>query len=140
MNMKLDHIGVVVKDLEVAKDYYKNNLGFNSFSTLIDEPAQKVKIIFVKVGPVGSPNVELIQPVTEDSAVFNFLKKTGGGLHHLSYEVENLDVAIDHFKSKKALMVGQIYPGAGHKDQRVVWFYTSAKELIELIEGRKASV
>ena len=137
MKMILDHIGVVVKDLEAAKNYYQNQLGFSNFSALVDEPEQKVKIIFVTVGLPGSPTVELIQPVAEGSAVFNFLKKTGGGLHHLSYEVKDLDKAIEHFKGLKALPIGRIYSGAGHQGQRVIWFYTSAKEIIELIEERK---
>lgn len=134
--MKLDHIGVVVKDLEVAKQNYEKQYGFNPLSLIIDEPEQKVKILFIETGQDGSPSIELIQPVSEDSAVFHFLKKTGGGLHHLSYEVKNLDKAIEHFKSLKALMIGKVYPGAGHKGQRVVWFYTVMKELIELIEEK----
>ncbi len=140
MKMKLDHIGVVVKDLEAAKNYYQNQLGFDGFSNLVDEPEQKVKIIFVTVGPAGSPTIELIQPVAEGSAVYNFLKKTGGGIHHFSYEVENLEKAIEHFKGLKALPIGKIYPGAGHQGQRVIWFYTSAREIIELIEERNKNV
>ena len=135
--MKLDHIGIIVKDLKASMKYYKENLGFDALSEITDEPVQKVKVVFLNVGFGSLPTIELIQPVAEDSAVYNFLKKTGGGLHHLSYEVKNLDEAIEHFKKLGALMVGKIYPGAGHKGQRVVWFYTSSKELIELIEARK---
>lgn len=133
----MEHIGIIVKDLEQAKEYYASHYGFKALSSIIDEPEQKVKIIFVETGQSGMPTIELIQPVTEDSAVFNFLKKTGGGLHHLSYEVEDLDNAIENFKSKKSIMVGRIYKGAGHKGRRVVWLYTNFKELIELIEAEK---
>ncbi len=132
--MKLDHIGMVVKDLEESRKYYETLFGFTEFSPVIDEPAQKVKLIFVKTGQSESSAIELIQPVSEDSAVYNFLKKTGGGLHHLAYEVQDLDKSIEHFKQEKALVIGNIYPGAGHKGRRVVWFYTRLKELIELIE------
>ena len=132
--MRLDHIGVVVKDLEASQKYYRDLLGFQEFSPVIDEPQQKVKIIFVRAPQAGSADIELIQPAGEDSAVYNFLKKTDGGLHHLAYEVDNLDRAIEHFKKEKAMPIGQIYPGAGHKGRRVVWFYSHLKELIELIE------
>lgn len=135
--MKLDHIGIVVKDLEAAQQYYEKHYGFQPLSSVVDEPAQKVKIMFIETGPAGGPAIELIQPVSEDSAVFHFLNKTGGGLHHLSYEVKDLDKTIEHFKSLKALMIGKVYPGAGHKGQRVIWFYTVTKELIELIEENK---
>lgn len=132
--MKLDHIGVVVKDINEAQKYYKSQFGFDALSSVIDEPAQKVKVMFIDLGLSGFPTIELIQPEGEGSAVYNFLKKTGGGLHHLSYEVDDLAKAIEHFKNKKAIMVGKIYPGAGHKGRSVVWFYTSNKELVELIE------
>jgi len=132
--MKLDHIGIVVNDLELSKKYYQDTLHFNEFSAVIDEPEKKVKIVFVKVAQPGGIMVELIQPAGEDSAVYNFLKKTGGGLHHLAYEVEDLDKSIEHFKREKALLVGNIYPGAGHSQRRVIWFYTRFRELIELIE------
>lgn len=135
--MKLDHIGIVVKDIKEARGYYKNQFGFNALSEITDEPAQKVKVMFIEMGLSGFPAIELIQPEGEDSAVYNFLKKTGGGLHHLSYEVEDLDKAIEHFKNTKAFMVGKVYPGAGHKGRRVVWFYTKNKELVELIEREK---
>ena len=134
--MKLDHIGVVVKDMEASKKSYQGLFGFNEFSATIDEPEQKVKIIFIRRQP-ASADIELIQPVSEDSAVYNFLKKTGGGLHHLAYEVDDLDKSIEHFKSQKALIIGNIYPGAGHYRRRVIWFYTRLKELIELIEREK---
>ena len=130
--MKLDHIGVVVRDLEAAKKSYQDLFGFTEFSALIDEPEQNVKIIFVRRLP-QSADIELIQPVGENSAVYNFLKKTGGGFHHLAYEVDDLDKSIEHFKRKSA-PIGKIYPGAGHYGRRVVWFYTRLKELIELIE------
>lgn len=138
--MKLDHIGIIVKDIDESKRYYKELYGFESISEVIDEPIQKVKICFIGIGHTGLPSIELISPVTEDSTVYNFLKKTGGGLHHLSYEVDDLDKVIEHFKSKRALPIGKIYPGAGHKGRRVMWFYTSAKELVELIERKKDEV
>ena len=132
--MRLDHIGVVVADLEASQKYYQGLLGFKEFSPVIDEPEQKVRIIFVRTGQPGSADIELIQPIGEGSAVYNFLKKTGGGLHHLAYEVQNLDQSIEHFKKEKAIPIGNIYPGAGHKGRRVIWFYSRLKELIELIE------
>ncbi len=136
--MKLDHIGVVVKNLEESKKYYEDLYGFKHCSDIIHEPEQNVKLVFIRMGrPDAKNNVELIQPLGEDSAVYNFLNKTGGGIHHISYEVENLDEAIEHFKNMKALPIGKVYPGAGHNGQRVIWFYTRLKELIELIERKK---
>ncbi|MDD2680365.1 MAG: VOC family protein [Candidatus Omnitrophica bacterium] len=137
LKCRLDHIGIVVRDLEEAKAYYKQCFGFDASSPIVDEPAQKVKIVFLETGHGDAPSIELIQPVSEASTVFNFLEKTGGGLHHLAYLVSDFDEAIEHFKKNKALMVGKVYPGAGHKGQRVIWFYTARKDLVELIEEKK---
>ena len=135
--MKLDHIGIIVQDIAVSKKYYEEHYGFKDLTGEVDEPAQKVKVMFLDIGYGRMPSIELIQPVDESSSVSAFLKKTGGGLHHLCYEVEDMDKAIEHFKGLKSFMVGHIYPGAGHKGQKAVWFYTQKKELIELIEGKK---
>ena len=132
--MRLDHIGVVVSNLADSRQYYQDLYGYKEFSDFIDEPEQNVKIIFARAQEAGGPDIELIQPVGENSAVYNFLKKTGGGVHHVCYIVDNLDESIRHFKNMKALPIGNIYPGAGHKGRRVVWFYSKLKELIELIE------
>ncbi len=132
--MRLDHIGVVVGDLGASGKYYQDLWGVHEFSPTIDEPQQKVKIMFARMRESLSPAIELIQPIDENSAVYNFLKKTGGGLHHICYEVDDLDKSIEHFKRQKALVIGNIYPGAGHQGRRVIWFYTRLKELIELIE------
>ena len=64
--MRLDHIGMVVSDLEAFKKYYQDLFGFNGFSPVIDEPEQKVRIIFVKTGNPGSADIELIQPIGEN--------------------------------------------------------------------------
>lgn len=132
--MRLDHIGVVVSSLEDSKKYYQDLYGYKEFSPVIDEPEQNVKIVFARSAIAGGADIELIEPIGEHSAVYGFLKKTGGGVHHLCYEVDNLDESIKHFKDVKALPIGKIYPGAGHKGRRVIWFYSKLKELIELIE------
>jgi len=136
--MKLDHIGIVVKDLEEAKNYYKNHYDFDDCSSIIDETTQNVKIIFIKVGFPELPVIEIIQPINEKSPIYNFLKKTGGGLHHMAYEVENLDKSISHFKNLKSITIGDIYSSAGHEGRRVIWFYTIFNEMIELIEQKKS--
>jgi methylmalonyl-CoA/ethylmalonyl-CoA epimerase len=135
--MKLDHVGIIVSDLEESIRYYKELYQFSEITDVIDEPEQNVRIAFIKTGKSGEAMIELIQPVNEQSSVYNFLKKTGGGVHHMSYEVEDLDRSIEHFKTMKALPIGRIYPGAGHQGRRVVWFYTRLKELVELIERVK---
>ncbi len=132
--MKLDHIGIVVKDIGHSKEYYTKTYGLNPLTEIIDEPAHQVKVMFFEVGHGPMPMIELIMPAGENSRVSQFLEKTGGGIHHLAYEVADIDEAIAHFKGLRSLILGGIVPGAGHNNTRTVWLYTSEKNLIELIE------
>ena len=136
MKMKLDHIGIVVKDIEHSKEHYRNTYGCEPLSDVIYEPAHKVNVLFLDVGYGSTPMIELITPIEEKSQVSNFLDKTGGGIHHLAYEVADIDEAIKHFKSLKGMILGGIVPGAGHDNTRTVWLYTTEKNLVELIEAR----
>ena len=134
MKMKFDHIGVVVSDIKSSIENYSNNYMFKPLTKIIHEPAHKVDLIFFDFGYGYMPALELIMPTSDKSKVYNFLKKKSGGLHHLAYEVENIEQAINYFKSKQAIALGDIVPGAGHNNTRTAWLYTNQKELVELVE------
>ncbi|HLP44673.1 MAG TPA: methylmalonyl-CoA epimerase, partial [Candidatus Kapabacteria bacterium] len=57
-----------------------------------------------------------------------------GGLHHLSYLVADIHRAIEDFKEKGALILGDVAPSIAYGSQPSIWLYTSSKELIELIQ------
>lgn len=136
MKMRLDHIGFVVKDIEKFKDYYMKTFGARPLSDVIDEPAHGVKIMFLETGYGDMPMVELITPSKNNSKVSSFLEKTGGGIHHLAYEVPEINEAIEHFKSLGSIIIGDIVPGAGHNNTPTVWLYTTEKNLVELIQAQ----
>lgn len=131
--MRLHHIGRVVKDLDKAVSYYKENFGLTSIGIPVEDPIQKVEVIFVETGWGDDLTIELIRPVSNDSPVNKFLAK-GGGLHHLCFEVDDINHAIEDFRSKNALILGNPVPGKGHNDKLTVWLYTCEKELVELVE------
>ncbi len=135
--MKLHHIGKVVKDLEAEQKYYKETFGIEAIGEPVIDPIQKVKVIILDTGFGDEATIELIQPVSDDSPVKKFLDKQGGGLHHLSYQVEDIHAAVEDLKSKGALILGKIVPGAGHGDKSTVWLFTRTRELVELVEVKK---
>ena len=134
MEMKLDHIGIVVKDIEHASQDYQRIHGLKQKTEIIHEPAHNVEVIFFETGHGAMPMIGLIMPLSDSSKVSGFLKKTGGGIHHLAYEVDNINDVIDHYKSIGSIILGDIVPGAGHSNLPTVWIYTPDKSLIELIE------
>ena len=133
--MKFDHIGIVVGDIKSSIKTYSDSYKFKPLTKIIHEPAHEVDLIFFDFGHGYMPMLELIMPTNEKSKVHNFLKK-GGGLNHLAYEVENIENAINYFKSKKSIILGDVVPGAGHNNTNTVWLYTNQKELIELVEAQ----
>ncbi|NIO68085.1 MAG: methylmalonyl-CoA epimerase, partial [Anaerolineae bacterium] len=73
MIKKIDHIGVVVNDIEEALKVYQQALGL-SLAKIQERPDQAVTIAFL---PTGESEIELVQPVTSDSGVAKFLQKRG---------------------------------------------------------------
>lgn len=132
--MKLHHIGKVVADLDQAIKYHKDTFGFEPLGPVEIDPIQKVEVVLLNTGFGEDVTLELIKPTGGDSPIDKFLKK-GGGLHHLSYEVPDIQKAIDQCRANGALILGEIVPSKAHKAPSI-WLYTQSKELIELIEKR----
>ncbi len=82
----LDHIGIAVEDLDAAIELYREKLGFD-VEAIEDIPGFGVKVAFL---PMGEGSIELVQPVTGDSAMAKFLEKKGPGFHHLCFRVEDI--------------------------------------------------
>ena len=134
IDLRLDHLGIVVNNIEQSCTDYQQIHGLNQKTKRIHEPAHDVEIMFFETGHGSMPMIELIMPLSDSSKVSGFLKKTGGGIHHLAYEVNNINDGIDHYKSLGSIILGDIVPGAGHSNLPTVWIYTPDKSLIELIQ------
>ena len=134
--MKLHHIGKVVKDLDEAVAYYKETFGLEAVGERVVDPIQQVEVVLIDIGFGAKATIELIRPMGEKSPVARFLNKTGGGLHHLSFEVPDIGKAITDLESKGAKALGNVVPSAAHKSASV-WLYTASRELIELIESKE---
>lgn len=134
--MKLHHIGKVVKDLQEAITYHRETFGLEPMGEPVIDPNQKVEVVALNTGFGQEATLELIHPVSDDSPVNKFLKK-GGGLHHLSFQVDDIQKAIQDLKSKGAIILGDVVPSTGFKNQPSIWLYTRSRELIELIEVKQ---
>ena len=84
---KIDHIGIVVPNIEKALEHYKNVFNKIGSKPIISE-TQNVKISFIEFSNI---KLELIEPISEKSPISNFLKKNPlGGMHHVGLEVDDL--------------------------------------------------
>ncbi|HXX31602.1 MAG TPA: methylmalonyl-CoA epimerase [Myxococcaceae bacterium] len=130
----LDHVAIVVRDLESAIHLYRDTLGLEL--THVEEvPEQAVR---TAIFGEGMGRVELICPTTPDSGVARFLEKRGEGLHHICIEVEDLESALEALRRAGAPLVDAApRPGAG--GARVAFVHPRGMRgvLTELREGPK---
>lgn len=90
MPVKVNHIAVVVADVDNALKFWRDALGLHLERTEQND-TEAVNIAFM---PVGDSEIELIAPTTDSSGVAKYLAKTGGGLHHICLEVEDIEAAL----------------------------------------------
>jgi methylmalonyl-CoA/ethylmalonyl-CoA epimerase len=131
MLKKIDHFGVAVRGLEKALGIYRDGLGMN-LGGVHEVPQEKVRVAFL---PIGDTRLELLEPTDEESPVARFLEKRGEGLHHICFQVEDLDKLLPRLRSKGLeLLPG--YPRRGAEAERVAFFHprSTGGVLIELRE------
>lgn len=100
---KLNHVAIAVPDIEAAAKTYRDILG-GTVSEAVPQPDHGVTTVFVEL---PNTKIELLEPLGEDSPIANFLKNnTSGGMHHVCYEVEDIDAAIQQMKDQGARVLG----------------------------------
>ncbi|MBS3753564.1 MAG: methylmalonyl-CoA epimerase [Anaerolineales bacterium] len=99
----IDHIAIVVEDLEEALKFWRDRLGL-ALDHIETVSSQGVKIAFL---PVGNSEVELIQPLDDKSGVAKYLRKKGPGMHHLCFEVEDIQERLRDLESQGVRLIDQ---------------------------------
>ncbi len=133
--MKLHHIGVVVPNIQESLGELKRYMTFQSISLPMPVATRKVNVCFLKM---GEPFLELIEPSSEDSAISD-LATSGGGIHHLCFEVDDIQKEVDAMVSKGATLL--VSPEKGFDDRKIAFVDLNMKNtrcgLIEFLEARK---
>lgn len=109
---KLNHVAIAVADLERATESYRDTLGA-AVTAPIDLPEHGVTTVFVEL---PNTKIELLKPLGPDSPIARFLDKNpAGGMHHVCYEVEDIEAARDKLVAVGARVLGDIKIGAHDK-------------------------
>ena len=97
----IHHLGVAVHDLDEAVDTYERLFGaeLEHRATLDDQGVEAAAVL------VGSGRVELLAPLGEETPVGKFLAKRGPGMHHVAYEVEDVDAELDRLSASGAELI-----------------------------------
>ena len=130
-DLRLHHVGVVVRKLEDGRRSYER-LGFSDRSPVYRDSVQRVAVQFIRLGT--DVQIELIEPQADDSPVMRFLDKHGPGLHHLCYEVEDIEAACTHFREQGAIITCAPIPAVAFERRRIAFLYERGN-LFELLES-----
>ncbi len=100
---KLNHVAIAVPDIARAAQVYRQTLGA-TVSDAVEQPDHGVTTVFVEL---PNTKIELLEPLGENSPIAKFLERNkSGGMHHVCYEVEDIDAAIAHLKAEGATVLG----------------------------------
>ena len=91
MFTRIDHVGVAVPDLDAAIAFYDSTFGLRSVHVETNDQ-QGIREAMLAVGD-GSTRIQLLYPVSAESAVARFLDRNGPGLHHIAYRVDDIAAA-----------------------------------------------
>jgi len=117
---RLNHVAIVVPDLEDASRVYRDSLGA-SVSEPVDLPDHGVTTVFVEL---PNTKIELLHPLGEDSPIAAFLERhAGGGMHHLCYEVDDIEAAARYLLEQGARVLGDGRPKTGAHGKPVLFLH-----------------
>jgi methylmalonyl-CoA/ethylmalonyl-CoA epimerase len=133
-SLRLHHMGFVVADIATAMPAFVRSMAAEWDGQIFEDPLQKAKVAFMTTRP-GDAQIELVQPVGENSPVQRFLLQ-GGGMHHLCYEVASLEAELTSFRSRGAAIASRPKPAVAFGGRRIAWVITSEKFLVELLEEK----
>lgn len=138
MIKKISHIAIVVPDLEEAMSFWVEILGL-PLTHVEHVPDQDVDVAFL---PSGESEIELLEPVSEESGVSRFMQKRGPGMHHICFEVDDIDAMLKRMKDSGIPLINE-QPTIGTGGKKIAFVHPKGTggvlvELYELTPGESA--
>jgi methylmalonyl-CoA/ethylmalonyl-CoA epimerase len=128
---RIDHIGVAVEEIEPALELYRDSFELTlAHREVVEE--QGVEAVLLDV---GENHVELLAPLGADTPVGRFLAKQGPGLHHVAYQVKDIDATLESLRQAGLQLIDQ-EPRTGIRGSRVAFVHprATAGVLTEIVE------
>lgn len=132
--MKIEHIGIAVKDIEASNEL---------FEALFDEPHYKIESVesegvLTSFFKVGQSKIELLQATNADSPIAKFIEKKGEGMHHIAFEVDDIEAEILRLKGKGFKMIHEVSK-LGADNKKIAFLHPKSTNgvLVELCQDCK---
>jgi methylmalonyl-CoA/ethylmalonyl-CoA epimerase len=117
---RLNHVAIATKDIKKATAVYRDTLGAK-VSGEVAQPDHGVTTVFVEL---PNTKIELLEPLGENSPIAKFLEKNpSGGMHHICYEVDDIEAACEQMRAQGATITGTGKPRIGAHGKPVVFLH-----------------
>lgn len=132
---KVEHIALAVSDLEAAIAHYTRVWGLSLEHREVVEEQGVEEAMF----RIGESYVQLLAPLSPDTTVGKFIERRGEGLHHIAYEVEDIEAALKSLKDGGMALIDK-EPRLGSREKRIAFVHPKGNKgvLVELVEKTKS--
>lgn len=130
---KIEHIGIAVKDIKASNSLFEKLFGEPHYKTE-DVESEGVKTSFFKV---GENKIELLEATNDDSPIAKFINKKGEGIHHIAFDVDDIELEIKRLQKEGFKVLNEI-PKKGADNKLVAFLHPKSTNgvLIELCQER----
>lgn len=137
---RIDHICLAVRKIAVARAMLERTIGYVARTEPVENTRQQVIVQFMS--KPGSIDIKLIEPSSPQSPLVDFIKRSGGGLHHLALRTESVTDAAADLEGRGAKIVAAPQPGEAFDDALIAFAFLGAGLNVELIDtdARRALV
>lgn len=134
MILKVEHIGIAVNDMQHAEALFNRLLGKDSYKKEAVQ-SEGVTTAFYKT---GDTKIELLEATNPDSAIAKFIEKRGEGIHHIAFEVDDIEAEIVRLKAEGFTILNET-PKLGADNKRVAFLHPKSTNgvLVELCQEIK---
>jgi len=132
----IDHVGIAVPDLEVAKKWYHDHLGMIVLHEEVNDDQGIIEaMLSVRGAPTGSAQLQLMAPIDDSSTIAKFLDKRGPGLQQLAYRTSDLDALSQKLRDANIRLIYDA-PRRGTANSRINFIHPkdAGGVLVELVE------
>lgn len=132
--LKVEHIGIAVKDLSISIPLFEKLLNTDCYKKELVE-SEQVNTAFFKI---GETKLELLQSITDDGVIAKYVDRKGEGMHHIAFEVENILTEMERLKNEGFLLLNDV-PKHGADNKLVAFVHPKSTNgvLIELCQTVK---
>ncbi len=130
---QIEHIGVAVKDLDVSCSLYEKLLGTSCYKKE-EVKSEGVNTAFFKT---GVNKIELLAATSQDSPIAKFLERKGEGIHHIAFEVDNIELEMKRLKHEGFVLLNEL-PKLGADNKLVCFVHPKGTNgvLVELCQEK----